>query len=401
VDRRVNIVRNAITNPGTPWVLFSHGTLVFMPGQSERLEDAAKQLLADWGPVQTGTPSGDFRVIGFDGGFFVGCHHPDILTLVMPDDVSEDPSDPEVGLFGRGNRERDAKTLSVVYVQEALHPEALVPEEESEVEFSDNLALADAQRALLQGDLVPMTDYLLAGEHWISLEREGDGATVYRETKLPIYLPDPWAERYMEEVRHHYLTCNGPRGLEVRTRGPFYALTSKPIQELRVPILVTGIEHTGKMRGAAAQAILTEFGSEVESMAQIELAKTDRSLGTVVFTEPEPFERPQHRARPDRLGHVVSTPKRTAESPGWLKRAVASTLDQTAAYGVWHVGMVALGTNGGITSEECANLMIGECKRWFENHTAAMLVVFSLPDSGVRKAFEEEFRRRKLFFVDF
>jgi hypothetical protein len=58
VDQRVNIVRSAVTDSSTTWVLFSHGTLVFMRGQSERLEESAKQLLADWGPVQTGSPSG-------------------------------------------------------------------------------------------------------------------------------------------------------------------------------------------------------------------------------------------------------------------------------------------------------------------------------------------------------
>lgn len=392
----VEIVQSAITNPATPWVLFSQGTVVFLPGQTEKLESLATELLREWGPVKAGSPAGDFRVISMDRGWFVGGHHNDILTLVTPDELEADsPSDVEVGVFGRTKRDADAQSLQVIHVQAPAEGSA---PPEPEMDWSTNPVLKKAQKLLHQGDPRAMTEYLLAGDPGMTLEMEGAGATVYRETKLPTFLEEPWASLYLKAAPMSLdsVTRQGPRGFEVRVRGPLYYLTSETIEEIDADILVTGIDGNGKMKGAAPQAILKKFGAEVELAAQEELAKTDRSLGTMVTTVRP--QKPRYK-NADFLGHVVSTPKYTPESPGWLTRAVANILDDATELPFRSVAVVALGTSGGIAADVAARLMLNSCQEWFENKPLAMKVIFSLPARPVREAFEAEFRRQKVYFT--
>jgi hypothetical protein len=76
--------------------------------------------MREWGPVHAGSPAGDFSVIKLEGhpGWVVTCHHPEVLTYVAPDELNADPSEVEVGLFGRGKREADATDLIVVHVEQ-------------------------------------------------------------------------------------------------------------------------------------------------------------------------------------------------------------------------------------------------------------------------------------------
>ncbi len=103
------------------WVLFAHGTCVIFLEPQPDLRAQAVALLRQWGPVQVGTPAGDFNVIHLNAhpGWVVTCHHSDILTYVSPEELSGGGGDDLiVGLYGRGKRNRDACELEVVHVED-------------------------------------------------------------------------------------------------------------------------------------------------------------------------------------------------------------------------------------------------------------------------------------------
>ncbi len=103
------------------WVLFTNGTVVFLDSSAVNLENDATELLKRWGPVHGGGPGGDFSIINMENhlGWIVTCHHNDILTLVRPNELeNKSPEHVEVGLFGRGKRDKDAKELSVLAIED-------------------------------------------------------------------------------------------------------------------------------------------------------------------------------------------------------------------------------------------------------------------------------------------
>ena len=112
--------RGIINGPEKSWVLFGNGTCVILMRPQADLAEQARELLREWGPVQAGTPSGDFATIELDaGGWAVTGHHNDILTYVGPDEFeSEDPGDMLVGLLGRSRRAQDAEELRVIHVED-------------------------------------------------------------------------------------------------------------------------------------------------------------------------------------------------------------------------------------------------------------------------------------------
>lgn len=117
-------IRGAITNPATAWVLFQHGTVVFLPElqPGDDLAEKATELLKEWGPVRTGAAAGDFRVISLPGnsGWAVGCYHNDILTFLGRDEVPPGAQDVAVGLCGRQKRDDDARELEIVHIQSGV-----------------------------------------------------------------------------------------------------------------------------------------------------------------------------------------------------------------------------------------------------------------------------------------
>jgi hypothetical protein len=112
--------RGIINGPEKSWVLFGNGTCVILMRPQGDLAEQARELLREWGPVQAGTPAGDFATIKLDaGGWAVTGHHNDILTYVGPDEFeSEEPSDLLVGLLGRSRRAQDAEELRVIHVED-------------------------------------------------------------------------------------------------------------------------------------------------------------------------------------------------------------------------------------------------------------------------------------------
>jgi hypothetical protein len=124
-DQLVEIWRKIIVGDQKSWVLFKNGTCVILMEPEQDLAQQAITLLQHWGPVQAGTPAGDFSVskLGNDPGWVVTGHHHDILTYVGPDEfTSETSSDLIVGLLGRQRRHEDATELEVIHVEDKRQP---------------------------------------------------------------------------------------------------------------------------------------------------------------------------------------------------------------------------------------------------------------------------------------
>jgi hypothetical protein len=52
-------------------------------------------------------------------GWVVTGHHSDVLNYVAPQDIGQSrPSDITIGLFGRGNRDTDARSLKHIHVED-------------------------------------------------------------------------------------------------------------------------------------------------------------------------------------------------------------------------------------------------------------------------------------------
>lgn len=117
--------RGIIVDAGKSWVLFSHGTCVIVRRPWIDLRAQAVELMREYGPVQAGSPAGDFNVITLTGhpGWAVTCHHNDLLTYVAPEELNADMRhDVMIGLFGRYKRDRDAAELEVIHVEDKRNP---------------------------------------------------------------------------------------------------------------------------------------------------------------------------------------------------------------------------------------------------------------------------------------
>lgn len=115
----IEILREIVTSEAS-WVLFENGTVVFLTADDGDFAKLATELLREHGPVHVGSPAGDFAVIEFDDGLGWGVtfDHPDLLTLVLPSEMSAQPSELMIGLSGRGKRGDDAENLKIVHVEE-------------------------------------------------------------------------------------------------------------------------------------------------------------------------------------------------------------------------------------------------------------------------------------------
>jgi hypothetical protein len=120
LDVRVETWRRIIVGDDKSWVLFAHGTCVVLVEPGEDLAGQAVSILREYGPVQAGSPAGDFGTIDLDAapGWVVTGHHRDVLTYVARDEVPEPVSDLLVGLTGRAKRDRDGRELTVVHVED-------------------------------------------------------------------------------------------------------------------------------------------------------------------------------------------------------------------------------------------------------------------------------------------
>jgi hypothetical protein len=121
----VETMRAVLNGNDKSFVLFENGTVVVFvsPGIEIDLADTAKELMREFGPVHPASPAGDFSTLELpDGrGWAVTCHHPDILTLLLPCEASHDSSTLVCGILGRTKRGLDAETLKVIHVEDRRH----------------------------------------------------------------------------------------------------------------------------------------------------------------------------------------------------------------------------------------------------------------------------------------
>ncbi|EYF00128.1 hypothetical protein [Chondromyces apiculatus] len=120
VQALVETYRKVLVGAHKSWALFAQGTCVILMDPKGDLAEQAKRILAEWGPVQAGTPSGDFEVVELEGGmgWVVTGHHPDVLNFVGADEVEAEEGEFLIGVVGRGCRETDAVSLRVVHVED-------------------------------------------------------------------------------------------------------------------------------------------------------------------------------------------------------------------------------------------------------------------------------------------
>jgi O-acetyl-ADP-ribose deacetylase (regulator of RNase III) len=174
---------------------------------------------------------------------------------------------------------------------------------------------------------------------------------------------------------------------------PFIELATYPLERSRCEMIAYGINHTGQMIGAAAQAILDSAGPEVRDAARELLAHTDRALGTVVVTPSFGLKSAGARW----IAHVVSTPKHTPKAPQWIRPAMERILDEACARQVLTLGVAALGTAGGITPDSAAQILINVAqarqRTWKEGSFLRPRVIFCLPNPKVYQAFARRLRR--------
>ena|GEM_PF-293218 len=116
----VAIYRRIILGDGMSWVLFRNGTCFIVMEPGSDLRQQAIDSMREWGPVEAGTPQGDFGVTALTDypGFVVTGWHPDMLVYVSPEDAGSNADDLTIGLLGRARRDQDAHELQVIHVED-------------------------------------------------------------------------------------------------------------------------------------------------------------------------------------------------------------------------------------------------------------------------------------------
>lgn len=115
----VNIYKKIIIDPLMNWVLFKNGTCVMLMNPEKDIQEQAIKILKEHGMVAAGSPSGDFEVTKIPeiNGWVVTGDYPGIMIYISIEEADKKNSDFEIGIIGRTKRERDAKELKVVYVE--------------------------------------------------------------------------------------------------------------------------------------------------------------------------------------------------------------------------------------------------------------------------------------------
>jgi hypothetical protein len=111
-------------NPKFPhWVLFSNGTYIII--EDSAITDEASyctEIMKEYGPVHAGSPAGDFSVTHLNktDGWVVSGHYYGMYTYVNPEELEarniKNPTDIEIGVFGRHKRELDGKDCKIIHV---------------------------------------------------------------------------------------------------------------------------------------------------------------------------------------------------------------------------------------------------------------------------------------------
>jgi hypothetical protein len=114
-------VKKAINPTFTNWVLFSNGTYIILADSIETdKKNKAIEIMKEYGPVFAGSPAGDITVttLNLAPGWSVGGHYYGMYTYVDQKEMKPNPTDLEVGLYGRQKRDKDGKELNLIYLNE-------------------------------------------------------------------------------------------------------------------------------------------------------------------------------------------------------------------------------------------------------------------------------------------
>lgn len=105
------------------WVLFSNGSYIILPDSLKNdPQKNALKIMKEHGPVHPGSPSGDFSVIPLTKteGWSVAADYFGLYTYVHPGDLARaaimNPSEMDIGLFGRRKRNQDAQDLKIIFI---------------------------------------------------------------------------------------------------------------------------------------------------------------------------------------------------------------------------------------------------------------------------------------------
>lgn len=117
----INHIKLAINPKFQDWVVFKNGTYIIFD-EADRIKDVNSEALKqmkEFGPVYAGGPAGDFGITTLNqtDGWIVSGHGYGMYTYVNPSELSiKNPSDSEIGLFGRNKRDLDGKNPEIIFV---------------------------------------------------------------------------------------------------------------------------------------------------------------------------------------------------------------------------------------------------------------------------------------------
>ena len=122
-SKLISHIKLAINPQFSHWVLFANGTYIIVEDTSVT-DDAiyCTKIMREYGPVYAGSPAGDFFVTHLTKteGWVVGGHYNGMYTYVNPEELKgtnkKNPTDTDIGLFGRNKREIDGKDCKIIYI---------------------------------------------------------------------------------------------------------------------------------------------------------------------------------------------------------------------------------------------------------------------------------------------
>ncbi len=122
MGRYAQLMAAVLVGDGKSFVVFEGGTVVVIAdaeGDAD-LSARAVTIMEQYGSVVAGGPAGDFETVRLteERGWAITSHHPDLLTLVLPDEVTAGTPSVEIGLLGRSKRHQDSLDLQIVHVED-------------------------------------------------------------------------------------------------------------------------------------------------------------------------------------------------------------------------------------------------------------------------------------------
>ena len=122
VENCRNAIHTTLRSKTKSWVLFENQTVVMLDENASSMASAsekATQIMRDYGPVDVGTPAGDFNVVSdaLKGWIVTTGHCENMFTYVDKRQANHGEGVMIIGLLGRGMRGRDGKNPNAIHVE--------------------------------------------------------------------------------------------------------------------------------------------------------------------------------------------------------------------------------------------------------------------------------------------